>query len=401
MEILFNSNCSPEGHAELVDAVKWVQETVPDFTPDSGPSEDVQYSAVAVLCQADYAEASSVTSLNHWVPALQAQQVSHAKVAMEEWSEDARVSWNETLKALDRRRQGCKDPILLASIDSEVEIQQRALENFLAMQKTLFERNELLCRHVKGDGNCGIYMLISMIQDIPMQEVTQADATKLRKDLSVLWCQLSSNPMYLKIWQVLRQFKSAESGDDPDPTTPDKKKTDQVIPFTPDKHAEKKRLLPADGISAVVTTVYNCSSPSIQDWLILSIAFQCISMRFIFLRLSWFSPNVGTWSLRSLSIFHLFFAEGKSPDNQNIVLPDDTADPPKKPKPSGKPRPVAERLRYPDYFGRWLSESGVIYKSWIATNRKSCVFVYPGCTKRMEKDGKGVFQALLLTSFVC
>ena len=265
MEILFNSNCSPEGHAELVDAVKWVQETVPDFTPDSGPSEDVQYSAVAVLCQADYAEASSVTSLNHWVPALQAQQVSHAKVAMEEWSEDARVSWNETLKALDRRRQGCKDPTLLASIDSEVEIQQRALENFLAMQKTLFERNELLCRHVKGDGNCGIYMLISMIQDIPMQEVTQADATKLRKDLSVLWCQLSSNPMYLKIWQVLRQFKSAESGDDPDPTTPDKKKTDQVIPFTPDKHAEKKRLLPADGISAVVTTVYNCSSPSIQD----------------------------------------------------------------------------------------------------------------------------------------
>ena len=265
MEILFNSNCSPEGHAELVDAVKWVQETVPDFTPDSGPSEDVQYSAVAVLCQADYAEASSVTSLNHWVPALQAQQVSHAKVAMEEWSEDARVSWNETLKALDRRRQGCKDPILLASIDSEVEIQQRALENFLAMQKTLFERNELLCRHVKGDGNCGIYMLISMIQDIPMQEVTQADATKLRKDLSVLWCQLSSNPMYLKIWQVLRQFKSAESGDDPDPTTPDKKKTDQVIPFTPDKHAGKKRLLPADGISAVVTTVYNFSSPSIQD----------------------------------------------------------------------------------------------------------------------------------------
>ena len=109
------------------------------------------------------------------------------------------------------------------------------------------------------------------------------------------------------------------------------------------------------------------------------------------------------WNLIPTIPFHFssFFAEGKSPDNQNIVLPDDTADPPKKPKPSGKPRPVAERLRYPDYFGRWLSESGVIYKSWIATHRKSCVFVYPGCTKRMEKDGKGVFQALLLTSFVC
>ena len=246
-------NCLPEGHQEQVDATEWLKQTVPDFELDRGLEEEMQYTAAAVLCRADYSQAQEILAMNHWVPALPIDQVANAGVALEEWAGAARDSWNDQLEILESRRKGLEDVELDISIETEMELQKLSLENFLKMQKFLYDSQGLLARHVIGDGNCGIYMMLALIKDVPMHEVTAEEAAALRRDLQVLWYQLSSVPMYQKLWNVLRQFRA--TGDEPPEHDQEKGQKDQneepdPDPFTPDKAESKKRLLPTTGVLA-------------------------------------------------------------------------------------------------------------------------------------------------------
>ena len=255
----------PEGHDDIVDARKWMKDTIPEFNVDPGPFTEEQYCTVAVLCRADYKKAHSVNCLNHWVPALKSEQVGHSHLARDEWRNEAKEAWQQKIEALETRHLQADDadPIVKKSIEHEVAVLKRQLNNFLAMQDELFEQRGLLVRHVQGDGNCGVYMMLSLIQDIPMHEVAESEAMKLRRDLQTLWIQLRSNPVYQKVWKTLRDFGSGpDEGEGSQPGKPQQSKD----PFTPDR-ARKKRLLPANGVWAIHNWEMLCKALGLSMWL--------------------------------------------------------------------------------------------------------------------------------------
>lgn len=228
-----------------------MKQTVPDFELDRGIEVELRYTAVAVLCRADYSQAQEILAMNHWVPALPTDQVAHSDVALEEWATAARKCCNRQVETLEKRLQELDDVELEISIETEIELQKLSLDNFLRMQKFLYDSQGLLARHVRGDGNCGVYMLLSLIKDIPMHEVTAEEAAKLRMDLQVLWYQLSNEPMYQRLWQVLSQFRARDDEQlEVEQENKQEEKKERADPFTPDKRESKKRLLPTTGVLA-------------------------------------------------------------------------------------------------------------------------------------------------------
>ena len=234
-----------------------MQATVPEFKIEPHLEPDEQFVATAVFCRGDYQRAENDASCNHWVPALPKEQVSYSELALEQWGQEASDGWHARLKELEKQRARCgSDEALLASVENEIDIQKNALENFLLMQKQIYSEHGLLCRHVQGDGNCGVYLLLTLIKDISPDHLTIEDMRAFRTDLQVTWDQLAHEPQWQKVWMVLRQHLgsnevngnplSPEKADNGNPLSPDP-------PFTPDKVKGKRRLLPKGGVLTVLT----------------------------------------------------------------------------------------------------------------------------------------------------
>ena len=324
------SRCSHAlaGAMEVIDAFEWVQELVPDFKSDSRVDSEEQYTAVAVFCSADYSKAAEHASLNHWVPGVLKTEVGFAQAQFNQWGIDAKESMETEMKKLEEQAFRCReDPALTASIDTEMLHLKKRTANFLAMQKEMYELHSVICQDARSDGNCAVYTLMSMINDVKTSLLSDQDVAAFRLSLSQMWKRHSAEPMWQHVWEVLRQHLGSTedlAGDSPEKLKP---KAQGDLPFTPDKQGSK-RLLPA----------------------------------------------------------------GNTPDRNGVIIPamEEAPDTPpeKKPKRTGKPKPLEDRINFQVYFQRWLAEKGITYRSWIAKHRKQHVWV---CLGRLTVEGLDSF----------
>jgi hypothetical protein len=67
--------------------------------------------------------------------------------------------------------------------------------------------------------------------------------------------------------------------------------------------------------------------------------------------------------------------------NRDVEVPgvDSPQEPEKKrPKPTGKPKPIEERVNFKNYFERWLAEAGITYRTWVSQHRRDQIWVRLG-----------------------
>ena len=223
-----------------------------------GLEQGLEYTAVAVFCRADYKKADGFASLNHWVPAMPCSEVDFADSQLQASAKQAESYFQEQIKLLESQALVCEeDPVALASVQQHIQMLQDTRQNFLEMQDQLFHGHQIVCSHARGDGNCGVYMLLSMIRDIQASKLTVGDVMAFRKDLSQLWLALSSDPLWQKIWSALRQHVGAPA--DSGCSTPQAKKAKgKELDFTPDKVTGSKRLLPSSGDLHVIRKCQTC-----------------------------------------------------------------------------------------------------------------------------------------------
>ena len=62
-----------------------------------------------------------------------------------------------------------------------------------------------------------------------------------------------------------------------------------------------------------------------------------------------------------------------------------TTEPEKVKKRTGKPRAAADRLKFTDYFERWLAEEGITFRTWLQEHRKKNLWVCLGKNYRIYK----------------
>ena len=233
--------CLGAGEMEVVDAFKMVTGILPNFDCPRLLEADDRYTAAAVFCRADYVLADAHASLNHWVPAHMKDEVDFALCQLEFAQRQTEKSLKQELAALEARRPYCEnDEALLQSLEVELESVKTQYKNFAIMQKHLYENVGMICQHVKGDGNCGVYMMLSLIKDIQPSSLTPDDVRAFRLEIGRLWDAHSQDPMWQSVWQTLRNRLGASQ-----PITPNKeKKIPADLPFTPDKVQGSKRFLP-------------------------------------------------------------------------------------------------------------------------------------------------------------
>jgi len=88
---------------------------------------------------------------------------------------------------------------------------------------------------------------------------------------------------------------------------------------------------------------------------------------------------------------------GNTPDRSGVIVPGTAMEeapdtpPEKKPKRSGKPKPLEDRINFQVYFQRWLAEKGITYRSWISQHRRQHIWVYLG---RLTVKGLEYFTIL-------
>lgn len=245
----FALSCSliPAGNPVLMDAMEMVKELLPEFHLDRRMAEDERFHTVAVFCQGDYAKALQHAGLNHWVPGLLSSEVDFSESQMKHWSNVAKKSVRKEIKALqDHSFRVRDDASLHASCTQEIECLKVRLENFLQMQQYMFEEHGVICQDARGDGNCAVYTVLSLIKDISAPSLSLEDVRVFREDLSRLWRTHSEVPMWQEVWRVLRQNLGSNRGlnNEEKPKQGKQGKQQSPLPFTPDKVAGSKRLLP-------------------------------------------------------------------------------------------------------------------------------------------------------------
>eukprot|EP00435_Cladocopium_sp_Y103_P008271 s3656_g2.t1 len=269
--------------------------------------------------------AAAHSGLNHWVPASLKEELDTPDVHWNNARALVKRKLAKEMKALQKHESSCKDDeAILASVQTHREHVHKCYQNFFQMQQEAWESRGLLCQHVEGDGNCGVYMLLTMIHDVRMQEVDVAQAARFRIELRKLWEQHAPLPMWQKVWRVLRERLGSNQPQEPKTPKGGGKKNaqEQGLPFTPDKLTGKKRLLPA--------------------------------------------------------------AAGNTPDRDVVVPGTDAAEEPerKRPKPTGKAKPIEERLTFKAYFERWLAEAGITYRTWVSQHRADQIWVCLGAERK-------------------
>ena len=55
-----------------------------------------------------------------------------------------------------------------------------------------------------------------------------------------------------------------------------------------------------------------------------------------------------------------------------------TTEPEKVKKRTGKPRAAADRLKFAEYFERWLAEKGITFRSWLQEHRRKHLWLWLG-----------------------
>ena len=244
---------------EVVDAFQMVKDLVPEFYMEEALHADERYTACAVFCRGDYQKAAAHSGLNHWVPAALKNELEEPE---EHWNlacSTTKKKIAKEMKQIDKRKSRCNgDEALLASMEAYREQVRQSFENFAKMQKDLWESKGLLCKHVEGDGNCGVYMLLSLIQDVPANKVDFAQAARFRVELRKLWEQHAALPMWQSVWRTLRQRLGSNQPVDPSTPSKNEKAGEKGLPFTPDKMTGQKRLLPAGAGASTV-----CGSPGV------------------------------------------------------------------------------------------------------------------------------------------
>ena len=223
-----------------------VKNVVPEFYVEEGVGADERYTACAVFCNANYEKAPAFASLNHWVPAALKQELQDPEVHFQRAEGKAKLKMKKELKKLEQRKAECDgDDEAMASVDFHIEHVKKGFANFFTMQKELWQEQGLLCARVDGDGNCGVYMLMGLIQEVPLNKVTHPAQMAFREEIKRLWEQHAMLPMWQAVWRCLRE----KLGSNQPAATPQRKKPkalDEGFPFTPDNPTKRKRLLPQE-----------------------------------------------------------------------------------------------------------------------------------------------------------
>lgn len=233
---------------EVVDVFQMIKDLVPEFYVEEALHPEERYSACAVFCRADYQKAAAHSGLNHWVPGALKEELDTPEDHWNLARAAIKKKLTKEMKLLEKRKSGCNDDEgHLASLEAHREQVQRSFQNFFKMQQELWESVGILCQHVEGDGNCGVYMLIALINDVSAKTVDFAQAARFRVELRKLWEQHAALPMWQSVWRALRERLGSNQAEDP--STPknakNKNAEGKALPFTPDKVAGQKRLLPA------------------------------------------------------------------------------------------------------------------------------------------------------------
>ena len=266
-----NPSCHPifllGGEMEVVDAFEMVKAMVPEFYVEEALDNEERYSVCAVFCRADYQKSPAHASLNHWIPAGLKEELADPSVHLKNARSAAEKKLVKEKKKLEKRKKECQDDAeACASVETYLEHVEITYQNFFVMQQVLYDAHGLVCRHVEGDGNCGCYMLLALIRDVPEARLEPAAAHEFRQELGKLWEDHASLPMWQAVWRRLRHRLG--SNQPADPSTPDnkikkKKKSQQGEPFTPDNVKGRKRLLPTAGGVLVGGVCFNGRSQQV------------------------------------------------------------------------------------------------------------------------------------------
>ena len=216
--------------------------------------------------------------------------------------------------------------ILKESHAEEVFAVTQAHDNLIKMQLALWRDHGIAAKGTRGDGNCGIEMLLSFAENMPVIEGTGEAAdrgdlleiqTAYRKELKRLWESVCGESFWQDLWHRLvgsranmDQWKALL---EPEPAS---------APGTPIQPQNKRSKEAAETPEKT------------------------------------FAPG------KLLAI-----GEGE-PSLDEVTV--DAGEPARKrPKPSGKPKALSEVITFENYFPKFLAEKGITHREWLREHKKS------------------------------
>ena len=214
--------------------------------------------------------------------------------------------------------------VLQESHAEEVFAITQAHDNLVNMQLELWRDHGIAAKGTRGDGNCGIEMLLSFAENMPVIQGQAADRgdlleikTAYRKELKRLWESVCGDSFWQDLWRRLvgsrvnmDQWKALL---EPEPAP---------APGTPTR-AQNKRSKEA------------AETPE-----------------------KTFAPG------KLLAI-----GEGEPSLEEVVVAAGEPAS--KRPKPSGKPKALSEVITFGNYFPKFLAEKGITHREWLREHKKS------------------------------
>ena len=295
---------------------------------DENPCGDPEKSQrVGILCAADYAGDVGIERCVHWVPGW-LRSADDPPDLFDQLCKDSECAMQKRIEQLGSPPADASKSeeayVRKVAHSEEVDRITSSHHNLTQMQLALWNDFRIAAKGTVGDGNCGIEMLLSFNENIPVTQGEMAPRgdmldiiTAYRKELQRLWQQVSELEFWQDLWQKcvgnrvnMDQWKELLQ---PAPRTP---------VATPPRGERKQNR------EASVTPPKS------------------------------FAPG------KLLAI-----GEGE-PEMQEVVV--EAGEPPqKKAKPTGKPRAPSEVIRFENYFPKFLAERGLTYREWISEHKRT------------------------------
>ena len=274
-----------------------------------------QLTRVAVLCACDFDDERPLDQCIHWLPGWRGEEIQESEVVFRAALESTKAAESNLLDELVDQLRTCEEDLKDSISDQICEVQSK-YEALFNMQIWFWETHQVVIRDVVADGNCGVEMLMNFTENgshhLDPQEQADRDSilpvlNSYRSQLKDFWLQVKEEKVWQELWYHLchgmmdlrswaaEHLKALE-------TTPQRRKRNEKLPFTPDRvEAGKSATLLAD-------------ADPVQDG---------------------------------------FCVPGKQPSEQ-----------PSQKKRSGKKNPLETKITFEDYLTQHISERGVSYRNW-------------------------------------
>ena len=219
------------------------------------------------------------------------------------------------MSVLNRKLETCDDAGIKATLMADIDEVNEKCKNLMAMQLDLFVNHQIACKDTLGDGNCGVHMLVSFCENGAIN-VVHAPAAD---DDDVSHIVQQHRDELADMWKWVSCHKGWQS----------------VW-----KHFCKN-------VVDLSTWRIGVSKASCEDVPAPS------------------TPEQGACSG--------LLVQADSPI-KSVMVAAPEEQPPKKRR-TGKPLPPCETVKFDKYFGSFLAEKGLTYRSWLSKHCKSSVMV--------------------------